>query len=235
MTNPLQLFLDESQGGHDNVQIDAFMLGSQGVTPWGKYKQACREIRSRWEGLKVLTIQIERAELEIQQLSESKKSGLNEISKKIVDLNIKERRMQIDKTLRSGRETERELYRLVCNAYRYREMLNIPDTPIRQLERDALDSNEWFETAKQRLAIAEMCHGAGRAEALQLGLRLPGKLKTEFAAFSVDKKQVEALMTKLRTTDNDAFLDPVPAKELEAFIKKEIPCLTQEAKKFLPH
>jgi hypothetical protein len=48
----LKAMLDDHQKYHSNLQIDRFIIYKSGVTPYGMYKQALRELYSRYESMK---------------------------------------------------------------------------------------------------------------------------------------------------------------------------------------
>jgi hypothetical protein len=53
--------LADYQDGHSNFQIQHFIVGAEGPTPWGMYQQALRELRKRRDILRDLDLDLELA------------------------------------------------------------------------------------------------------------------------------------------------------------------------------
>ena len=67
--------LNDIQSGHDDTQIESFMIIKNGGTPWGCYKQALRELSSRvktlqssWVGLQKLNRKLDNPVDELEKL-----------------------------------------------------------------------------------------------------------------------------------------------------------------------
>lgn len=53
---------------HTEFQIEHFIVGTEGPTEWGRYKQALRELEGRTEGVRASVLLLERARLRLGRL-----------------------------------------------------------------------------------------------------------------------------------------------------------------------
>ncbi len=105
----LKMFLAADDGGHSDLQMDLFITAAHGHTPWGMYRQACREIMSRVEGLKRLYVQRRRLELKEAQ-------GDGDGDSVSLKLRSFENYCEQDTVGRQIAKTERELRRFCAQA-----------------------------------------------------------------------------------------------------------------------
>lgn len=83
----LESLLDEYHPGHDNTQMTYFIVG-QGITDYGKYKQALAETNSHYESLrtnyvaeKKLLFEIEEKQIALDALRKQSKRSLIELNR----------------------------------------------------------------------------------------------------------------------------------------------------------
>lgn len=66
----IQNLLKDHSPGHDEIQIDSFMVIQNGGTIWGCYKQALRELATRVKSLRTLWIRSERMNCKVLETSD---------------------------------------------------------------------------------------------------------------------------------------------------------------------
>lgn len=132
-------FIADHEGGHSDLQMDYFITRRNGVTDYGMYRQALRELVKRYRGLKGLRIdreekllEIERAEFEgslVEDWYKTRRAGIDEARA----------RMQLEDIDMAIKETEREFERffLQCRELRAR----LPE--LTKETRDKLEREHW--------------------------------------------------------------------------------------------
>jgi len=100
---------------HSSFQIHNFILGEEkGITDWGKYKQALRELHKRVRGIKQLVFQIERDKIEIEKIKrkiqkiKEEKPENYDLDIKLEEINLKEKQINLKLGEKSLQETLRE-------------------------------------------------------------------------------------------------------------------------------
>lgn len=119
---------------HSNLQMDRFITAAAGGTPWGMFKQALRELATRYEALKT----------DLQRLSHLTGTHLDPAHAQ----------MQRDTLCRTIRDREREFVRFYAQACALKEMLG----PINPDRIDQLDMEMWTHRARWE-AAADLASG----------------------------------------------------------------------------
>lgn len=108
---------------HSDFQIHNFVLGEEkGITEWGKYKQALRELHKRVRGVKQLLFQMERDKIEIEKIKrkiERLKKGKYQdydLDVKLEEINLAEKQTNLkiaEKSLQELLREAEEFYKVV--------------------------------------------------------------------------------------------------------------------------
>ncbi len=167
--------LADHQPGHSALQIEAFILGRAGLTAWGRYRQALRELDVRIE-------QMERDEIESDRLRarhEAAQKTARGRGPKARAADLDARELDIARTALAKRVVDRyrEMQHFEALAFRLRDHLDVPPGPVSAADRARLDRAEWVAQIRHGLALDILTTGApGRAH-LELLLALPVELR----------------------------------------------------------
>lgn len=165
--------------GHSETQLDWFVMAAHGVTVWGAYQQALREIRVRSEGLDAGEIEAERLVLRRDRAAARTRSWRPFVGAEArLDLREIERARIALETAQADRR--RELGHLVerAAALRARIVAEGELTPERVRR---LDDDHWYTVVRRRIGM-ELCAN-DRLEPSTLGLfaGLPVELRRRVA------------------------------------------------------
>lgn len=170
---PIEELLADHQLYHSEFQQDRFITIKSGGTPYGCYKQALRELSKRHQAIQELELQIEEAEIELDELRplivqiEGKESASAEDRRLIVDHKRKSLTLKnLDLTMR---ETQREYGRFLQQARGLKAHLG-EITPER---RDELDREMWEYRVKSLLAVELFAYGRPSTSTIELLQCLP--------------------------------------------------------------
>jgi hypothetical protein len=155
----LQTLLADHQIYHSDLQMDAFITGKSGGTPYGEYKQALRELKSRTQTLKSLyanrelvQLAIRKAEIELEQ----KRQSAADLEDTIAD-------------------TVREFTRF----YRQAEILKAEVGVLTPERRNELDVDMWVHRIKCMTALDFLTTGRWSRSTVELVSALPPIQKAE--------------------------------------------------------
>lgn len=106
--------LDDLQTCHSEYQIDHFILGKNGYTDYGTYRQALREFFSRCRTLSSTYLEMRECEITIEELSDpTMRYNLNKYECMRRDARLEERKVELTFLRRGIREREREWARFL--------------------------------------------------------------------------------------------------------------------------
>jgi len=108
-------FFKDFQMFHSDFQIENFVLGEeQGVTVWGQYKQALRELHKRYRGIRDALYNIAKEQIEIEKLKRKRERLLStkpedyDLEVKLIDVEIERKEFNLIMMLKMMKDTERE-------------------------------------------------------------------------------------------------------------------------------
>lgn len=134
---------------HSAHQIDHYIIAKSGGTPYGMFKQAVRELKSRWSGL--CSQYIEREELKRKTEHAS-------------DLERARHAIQIDGLEGQIRDTEREFRRFYAHAVKLKAHLG----ELTEDRIEALEAEHWMHKLKQQAAMDLLTAGRVQRDTLEL-------------------------------------------------------------------
>lgn len=147
---------------HSAHQIDHYIIAKSGGTPYGMFKQAVRELKSRWSGL--CSQYIEREELRrngapCQCCEPDAEHGC---------LKLARYRIQIDGLEGQIRDTEREFRRFYAHATKLKAHLG----ELTEERIEALEAEHWMHKLKQQAALDLLTAGRVQRDTLELLMAL---------------------------------------------------------------
>lgn len=157
--NNLEALLADNRPFHSAVQIDRFILGEHGVTPWGIYRQALRELSSRWDAMKTDAIAI-------MEHREALEGSPGRVVGKMVRVKARSAIETIERTMR---DRMREFLRFYAIASALRPRFDgLPEEV-----REALDVDEWAARARLKAGRDLIVYGQVGPETRDLIFALP--------------------------------------------------------------
>lgn len=161
-------FLNDHQQGHSAFQMSHFITGKSGCNVFGWYKQTLWELVSRWQTLRSAYVEIEILEAEIEELEACPSSRKNA-------LEIKKRRIGIEHSLLSLRDTEREFAHFYQQAARLKaEYSRLTPEQIAEQERE-----HWIYHARTLAALDILSVGRPSKSTWGLIAALPPELRQQ--------------------------------------------------------
>ena len=193
----LAALLSLHQGRHSNFQIDHFIVAKSAGTPWGRLKQAVRELHARAVNLRQQYRQREHLNEEVWKAS-SQRDRAN------VEDNLSE-------LVRDIAEQEREFTRFQKLAEKYKAIVG-DVTPERA---DELEQETWLDTIKRRMAVEYMTRGQVSSETVEILMCLPRAMRT--ALDLGDKTMPDRVVKWFRDLDDESVvITHKPQREIGA-------------------
>lgn len=170
----IEQLLADHQSGHSDLQIDRFIVEKGNWTPYGRYKQALREIAGRHNSLQEMR---EDAELAVLDLDDAKVelqrelSGTTGFARKQIAHNRQARKLeQIQRAITTQ---QRELDRLVALATDLKQQIG-ELTPER---REELDRETWSVRIRAMVAMDLLMGGRPSPATAELLIALPADMR----------------------------------------------------------
>jgi len=140
-----ELFKD-LQLNHSKFQIHNFILGGDnGITEWGKYKQALRELHKRIRGMKIAINDINKSKIEIER-TKRKIARLEKYRPEDYDLDIAVAKIDLENNMMSIAISSRSLREVSSEAKEFFSAVSYLKpkfTDITENERYDLDRHYW--------------------------------------------------------------------------------------------
>jgi hypothetical protein len=154
--------------GHDPIQLEHFVVGS-GLTPYGRWRQACLETRQRYEELKRLGFDRAKREAEIDILQAEidelhmSDSAVDAAKARLKSIEQAEKRSQIENTDHASSRILREIEIVYQLATHYRAQCDggTPD-----------ELSEYHTERLLTMALAKLAYGNAEGPA-EMAMRLP--------------------------------------------------------------
>jgi len=191
----LKEFLSEAETGHSIFQLDHFVTIKEGLTPWGMYRQALRELKGRYNALRSLVIERIKAQ---QKIAKTKKP-----LKKV------EWAFRLEETEERIAQNLRDFSRFFAHARHLKELIGDKD-------RDKLEADFWQERLKIKAAFEVMSTGRISESMSFLLLSLPKPMQETVSAFMVDPKSAAEYIDAIDVPEFKAVkVDILPQIEQE--------------------
>jgi len=172
----LKTLLDDHQTGMSQFQDDYLVTTRAGGTLYGQYKQALRELYKRFRGLRELTCNNERLQIDIEELSE-KVNTTDGFEKRRAEVDYKEKVLLMEESQRAIKDTEREFKRFYQQASYLKEQIG----ELTDEKRHQLDTEMWVFKIKEMAVVDWVSNGRLRNNTFEFLHSLPKELKLEVA------------------------------------------------------
>jgi len=133
---------------HSDFQIDNFIIARSGITPYGQYTQAVRELYKRYRGLREIHFKLREYDIEIKELKNKPETERNQ-------LELDKKKSYKPEIVKNRRDTEREFKRFFSIAVSLKEKIG----DISNGRRDGLDQEMWADSIKFTAAKDYMMYG----------------------------------------------------------------------------
>ncbi len=171
----LQSFLDDYNPGHDYIQMEYFIVG-QGITDYGKYRQAIAEINSHYEALKTNYVKQKRLHTERKLLFVEKEELPNEtpedeLRRELKDIDVEEIDLQLDTINKQIARNLNELETMFVLAKKY-------VAAIEGKDRTELIKEYQIARLAKQLAVNTVWRGGNLSGVMDTITTLPDELQT---------------------------------------------------------
>ena len=163
----LKTLLDDHQTGMSQFQDDYLVTTRAGGTLYGQYKQSLRELYKRFRGLRELTSNNARLQVDIEELEWKIKTGIvADFELKRIEIDYKEKVMLMEESQRAISDTKREFMRFYQQAACLKEKIgDLTDEKRHQLDMDMWEFKikemaviDWISTGRLRNSTFEFLH-----------------------------------------------------------------------------
>ena len=163
-------FLRDHQLYHSEFQMDHFITLRSGVTVYGCYKQALRELFKRQRGLEQLGYQRERLLIDIDELScRTSRWFRSRFHRERAAVDLREKRSALPDLDRNIEDTRRELVHFLKQAQQLKSQIGELDDEKRRV----LDTDMWIIKIKSMAAMDLMTCGALRSGTVDMIISIP--------------------------------------------------------------
>jgi hypothetical protein len=218
----LDKFREDHQSFHSEFQIDNFIVRKNGVTTWGQYKQALRELLSRESSLKSLYVNIRQIEIDLDEVeyeidilkaSQDIKDGF-ELRRKELD------RLSCIEGLKGSEDTLKDTIREFTRFYNITAHLKDKLGDITPEKRLKLEDAHWLYSTKKKIAEDVMETGTISLETRRSINAFPTEKRIELRRLLANKDEVREMATNfdsLIPLDLPSGLDK-PVENIQKFI-----------------
>ena len=176
----LKTLLDDHQTGMSQFQDDYLVTTRAGGTLYGQYKQALRELYKRFRGLRELTSNNARLQIDIEELEYKVKYATdndNQFKVKKNEVDLKEKIMLMEESQRAIKDTKREFTRFYQQAAYLKEKIG----ELTDEKRHQLDMEMWEFKIKEMAVIDWISSGRLRNSTFEFLHACPKEMKTRIA------------------------------------------------------
>lgn len=222
MAVPVIDLLADHEPTHSNLQMDWFITVRSGGTLYGCYKQALRELHTRFMALTASYTQRELLTIKVEKIASNVDLGdkfrIRRRKVKLADKRI--RLAALDRTIA---DQEREFTRFYGQAISLRETLANQGVafPIDIETRDRLDREMWVHRLKSMAAVGYMTQGQPGVNVVEFLQALPVDMRQSLANEVLNPQNREALAQWYLNYSPEV---PPPATIEFSEVKKLLPC-----------
>ena len=174
----LKTLLDDHQTGMSQFQDDYLVTTRAGGTLYGQYKQSLRELYKRFRGLRELTSNNARLQIDIEELEwKIKTEQEKDFKLKRLEVDYKEKVMLMEESQRAISDTKREFMRFYQQAAHLKEKIG----DLTDEKRHKLDMEMWEFKIKEMAVIDWISSGRLRNSTFEFLHSCPKEMKTRIA------------------------------------------------------
>ena len=204
----LKQLLDDHQTGMSQFQDDFLVTTRAGGTLYGQYKQALRELYKRFRGLRELTSNRARLQIDIEELEfEIKTTTGFPKKRKIIDR--KEKIMLMEEANRVVKDTKREFMRVYQQAAYLKEKIG----ELTDEKRHQLDMKMWEFKIKEMAVIDWITSGRLRNSTFEFLHACPKDMKARLAN-AIKRENQNKLVDWYDTKEEQYIPDNLPEIEM---------------------
>lgn len=182
----LKELLDDHQTGMSDFQDDYLVTTRAGGTLYGQYKQSLRELYKRFRGLREITCDKEKLEVEIEEQEFIKDNDTDKFKQKYAAIEYKRKVMQLEESERSYKDTKREFVRFFKQAAFLKEQVG----ELTEEKRASLDEDMWKYKIKEMVCIDWITQGRMGNNTFEFLNACPTKMKCELLTTIRDKEKL---------------------------------------------
>jgi len=208
----LKELLDDHQTGMSDFQDDYLVTVRAGGTLYGQYKQALRELYKRFRGLREVTCDKEKLEVEIEEQEFIKDNDTDKFKKKYAAIEYKRKVMQLEESERSFSDTEREFSRFFKQASFLKKQIG----ELTDEKRALLDRDMWMYKIKEMICIDWISQGRLGNNTFEFLNACPANMKNDLLEKMKEKEELlDWYETKEEYLLPDKYLDVPEVNFLE--------------------
>lgn len=209
----LKELLDDHQTGMSEFQDDYLVTTRAGGTLYGQYKQALRELYKRFRGLRELTCDNERLQIDIEELElQMENSDGFYLRRKKID--YKEKVLLMEESQRAIKDTEREFKRFYQQASYLKQEIG----ELTYEKRHQLDMEMWEFKIKEMAVIDWVTNGRLKNVTFEFLHACPKDMKKKLAK-AIRFENQDALVEWYDTKEEYHIPEDLPQVELPNNIK----------------
>lgn len=183
----LKELLNDHQTGMSEFQDDYFVTTRAGGTMYGQYKQALREVYKRLRGLRELTCDNEKLQVEIEE-QKSLAETETDFKKRYAEIEYKRKVMRMEESERAIKDTEREFKRFFQQAVYLKEQIG----DLTDEKRKHLDKDMWLFKIKEMACVDWITKGRLSNSTFEFINACPQNMKKDlFSNFKDQKALIE--------------------------------------------
>lgn len=168
----LSTMLDQRHLFHTDFQIDHFVIERAGISLWGMYVQALRELSVRLDSLRETFLMIRETEIDVEEDQEALKDA-ESFRKRRIEIKLIRDRLKLESMNHSLRETRREFNRFASIALTLHDKLG----DVTQKQMRELEVEHWTKKfANQISSELELTHTIGKSTLESLAV-IPPEMK----------------------------------------------------------
>lgn len=217
-----ELFKDY-RGGMSQFQDDYFVTIKNGLTPYGQYMQALKELYSRFNGLKSSWIELRKLDLvilELEQTIEKMSREVNEIEyeRKIIDLEVS--LMAKDELERQIQEAKIEFDRFYRQAVYLKGFIG----DLTKERAHELEKEYWFYRILELAHVDQITTGSIRQGTYEMIMSIPLEMRKRVLKSITNKEQLANWYHDFDKTATlpEEELDKIPSMDKEKIIATKV-------------
>jgi len=210
----LETYLAEHRPGHDDFQIDHFIIRrGGGRTAYGQYVQALREVNKRYRGLKGLYSERDLLQVDIDEdVENARLDGREGFQVRRDDLKLRSSDWRMEDLVKSIQDTEREFRRFFSIARGLKAVLG-EITPDRKA---LLEREQWIDHMEELAAVDFVARGCLQESTVSAIASLPADARQEL--LDKTKNHQKDLILALEDNPETCGILPGPYIDVRAMV-----------------
>ena len=192
----LKELLKDHETGMTKFQDDYFVTGKSGITLYGQYKQSLRELYKRFRGLRELTFNRKRLDVDIAEAKYNSIHAESDFDRQRAQIDSDEKTALIEESERVINDTKREFTNFYNQAVALKKQLGrLTKKKCEQLEKEM-----WAEKAVMGAACDMLTKGRIAEGTLDLIISFPKEMRSEVL---LKIKNHDKIISELENIDTD--------------------------------